>query len=90
MKGIVDGADVPGGDWPGIAHLATVTDKRNKQTKAQTKQIAQDKAKHQADLDMATSHPGERKAASNDIASRSLSFNAKQMVGGGSSKVAPS
>lgn len=44
----------------------------------------------QADLDMATSHPGERKAASNDIASRSLSFNAKQMVGGGSSKVAPS
>ena len=42
----------------------------------------------QADLDMGASHPGERKAANNDIATRSLSYG-KNLVGGGTSKVAP-
>ena len=42
----------------------------------------------QADLDMSVSHPGARKATSNDLGSRSLG-SARKVVGGGSSKVAP-
>ena len=42
----------------------------------------------QADLDMGVSHPGARKATSNDLGSRSLG-SARKVVGCGSSKVAP-
>ena len=42
----------------------------------------------QADLDMSVSHPGARKATSNDLGSRSLG-SARKVVGCGSSKVAP-
>jgi len=37
---------------------------------------------------MSASHPGARKATSNDVGSRSLG-SARKVVGGGSSKVAP-
>ena len=53
IKGVADGTDAPGGDGPGLAHRAAIPAKAGKRTKAQKKQSAQDKAKHQAIMDAA-------------------------------------
>ena len=62
MKGVADGTDAPGGDGPGLAHLAAIPAKAGKRIKAQEKQSAQDKAQHQAITDSAAAVQSNRPA----------------------------